>query len=59
VPDDRCSGGDGDPTLRALRVLPCLFPVASFTVKPHWHARYHHDAGNRWLGGVRARLSTE
>ncbi|WP_407280456.1 LysR family transcriptional regulator [Aromatoleum evansii] len=39
-----------------LRVLPCPFPIPSFTVKQHWHARYHHDAGNRWLRGVCAGL---
>ncbi|HEX8480211.1 MAG TPA: LysR family transcriptional regulator [Telluria sp.] len=32
-----------------LRVLACPFPVPPFTVKQHWHERYHEDAGNRWL----------
>ena len=32
-----------------LRVLACPFPVPSFTVKQHWHARFHHDPANRWL----------
>lgn len=40
----------------ALRVHPCPVPVPSFTVKQHWHARYHHDGGNRWLRGVCADL---
>ncbi|NMG42200.1 LysR family transcriptional regulator [Aromatoleum toluvorans] len=39
-----------------LRVFPCPFAIPSFTVKQHWHARYHHDAGNRWLRGVCAGL---
>lgn len=32
-----------------LRVLECPFPIPPFTVKQHWHERYHEDAGNRWL----------
>lgn len=32
-----------------LRVLDCPFAVPPFTVKQHWHERYHEDAGNRWL----------
>lgn len=39
-----------------LRVLPCPFPIPSFTVKQHWHARYHHDPANRWLRGICASL---
>jgi DNA-binding transcriptional LysR family regulator len=39
-----------------LRVLPCPFDVASFLVKQHWHARYHHDSGSQWLRGVCAKL---
>jgi len=39
-----------------LRVLDCPLPVPSFTVKQHWHARYHEEAGNRWLRGVIAAL---
>jgi len=33
----------------ALRLHPCPFPIAPFSVKQHWHARFHHDPGNRWL----------
>ncbi|MEH3023718.1 MAG: LysR family transcriptional regulator [Pseudomonas oryzihabitans] len=32
-----------------LRVLECPLPIEGFTVKQHWHVRYHQDAGNRWL----------
>lgn len=39
-----------------LRVLACPVPIAGFTVRQHWHARYHHDAGNRWLRGICAAL---
>ncbi|GLR66150.1 hypothetical protein GCM10010909_08290 [Acidocella aquatica] len=33
-----------------------LFALPAFTVKLHWHARYHEEAGNRWLRGVCAHL---
>ena len=39
-----------------LRVYACPFPIPSFAVKQHWHARVHHDAGNRWLRGICAEL---
>lgn len=32
-----------------LKVFPCPVPIPRFTVKQHWHARYHNDPGNRWL----------
>jgi DNA-binding transcriptional LysR family regulator len=41
--------GETLATASGLRVFPCPVPVPSFTVKQHWHARYHHDPGNRWL----------
>jgi DNA-binding transcriptional LysR family regulator len=41
-----------------LLVLKCPLPVPTFQVKQHWHARFHHDAGNRWLRGVCATLFT-
>jgi hypothetical protein len=37
-------------------VYDCPVPIPTFTVKQHWHARYHHDAANRWLRGVCAEL---
>ena len=48
----------GETLARAagLQVLPCPVPVPSFVVKQHWHARFHHDAANRWLRGVCAEL---
>jgi DNA-binding transcriptional LysR family regulator len=39
-----------------LRVLECPVAVPPFTVKQHWHARFHQDPGNRWLRGVMASL---
>lgn len=39
-----------------LRVYDCPFPIPSFSVKQHWHARYHHDLANQWLRGVCAQL---
>ncbi|MBN3751411.1 LysR family transcriptional regulator [Paraburkholderia sp. Tr-20389] len=35
-----------------LAVHACPVPVEGFAVRQHWHARYHHEAGNRWLRGV-------
>jgi DNA-binding transcriptional LysR family regulator len=39
-----------------LAVFPAPVPIPSFTVKQHWHARYHHDVGNRWLRALCADL---
>ena len=39
-----------------LAVYPCPVPIPGFTVKQHWHARYHHDPANRWLRGLCATL---
>jgi DNA-binding transcriptional LysR family regulator len=39
-----------------LKVLPCPVAIPGFTVKQHWHARFHHDAANRWLREVCAEL---
>lgn len=39
-----------------LLVLKCPLPIPTFQVKQHWHARFHHDSGNRWLRGVVAEL---
>ena len=33
----------------ALKVHDCPVPVPPFTVKQHWHARYHQDPASRWL----------
>ena len=48
--------GETLATANSLTVLQCPFPIPSFTVKQHWHERYHHDAGNKWLRNVCATL---
>ena len=48
--------GETLAAVAGLRVLPLPFEIPSFTVKQYWHARYHHDAANRWLRGVCAEL---
>ncbi len=40
----------------AFRILPVPFPLPDYEVKQHWHERYHHDEGNRWLRRLVARL---
>lgn len=42
--------------LGGLRVLPCPVPIPSFSVRQHWHSRYHQDPGNRWLRSICAEL---
>ncbi len=42
--------------LNGLSVFTCPVPIPGFTVKQHWHARFHNDAGNFWLRGVCASL---
>ena len=39
-----------------VRVHACPVAIPTFTVKQHWHARYHNDSGNRWLRGTLAAL---
>lgn len=39
-----------------VRVHACPVAIPAFTVKQHWHARYHNDSGNRWLRGTLAAL---
>lgn len=33
----------------ALRLFACPFAIPPFTVKQHWHTRFHNDPGNQWL----------
>ena len=42
--------------LGGLNVFSCPIPIPTFTVKQHWHTRYHNDPGNRWLRGLCAGL---
>lgn len=39
-----------------LTVYSCPIPIPSFTVKQHWHARYHHEPASRWLRALCAAL---
>jgi DNA-binding transcriptional LysR family regulator len=48
--------GETLAAMGGLRVHACPVPVPPFTVKQHWHARYHHEPGNRWLRSVVAGL---
>lgn len=48
--------GETIAALGGLTVHACPFPIPSFTVKQHWHERYHQDPGIRWLRGVCAAL---
>lgn len=32
-----------------FRIFPTPFPLPEYEVKQHWHERFHHDEGNRWL----------
>jgi DNA-binding transcriptional LysR family regulator len=42
--------------VNGLAVHSCPFPVEKFAVRQHWHAKYHDEAGNRWLRSVVAEL---
>jgi DNA-binding transcriptional LysR family regulator len=48
--------GETLAAMAGLRVLPCPLALPSFTIKQHWHARYHEEPGSRWLRGVVADL---
>ncbi|MES2262206.1 MAG: LysR family transcriptional regulator [Pseudomonadota bacterium] len=39
-----------------IRLLAPPVALPSFSVKQHWHERYHQDASNRWLRQVMAQL---
>jgi len=39
-----------------LNLFTCPVPVPTFSVKQHWHTRFHKDAGNKWLRGIIASL---
>lgn len=42
--------------LGGLAMHECPFEITQFSVKQHWHGRYHHDPANRWLRNLCARL---
>lgn len=35
-----------------FQAFPVPFDLPDYAVKQHWHERYHHDPGNRWLRRV-------
>ena len=39
-----------------FRIYPVPFQLPEYEVKQHWHERFHHDEGNRWLRRVISRL---
>ncbi len=39
-----------------VKTFPLPVDAPTFQVKQFWHERNHHDAGNRWLRGVVAKL---
>jgi len=42
--------------MAGLRMMDCPLDIPPFSIKQHWHARYHQDAANRWIRGVAATL---
>ncbi|TDF64945.1 LysR family transcriptional regulator [Cupriavidus sp. L7L] len=42
-----------------VKALPPPVSFPSFSIKQHWHERYHHDPANRWLRSVVAELFSE
>jgi DNA-binding transcriptional LysR family regulator len=42
-----------------IELLPPPIPLPSFSVKQHWHERYHADPANRWFRQAIASLFLE
>jgi DNA-binding transcriptional LysR family regulator len=45
--------------IAAVKLLAPPFDTPSIAIKQHWHERFHHDPGNRWLRGLVAELYLE
>jgi DNA-binding transcriptional LysR family regulator len=43
----------------SVKVLSPPMKLPAYLVKQHWHERYHHDGGNKWLRNVMAELFGE
>lgn len=43
----------------AFRIYPVPFPLPQYDVKQHWHERYRHDPGSRWLRQMISELLSE
>ncbi len=39
-----------------IKLLPPPLPLPRYFVKQHWHERFHHDLGNRWLRALLTEL---
>lgn len=48
--------GETLAAMHHLAVHDCPVALEGFSVKQHWHSRYHLDSGNRWLRGVMLEL---
>ncbi|RBP02218.1 LysR substrate binding domain-containing protein [Roseiarcus fermentans] len=35
-----------------FRILPTPMPLPAYSIKLHWHERFHTDLGNQWLRGL-------
>ncbi len=44
---------------RQIKVFEPPIRLPSYSVKQHWHQRFHHDRGNQWLRSVIADLFLE
>ena len=42
-----------------VKMVPPPVKLPDFSVKQHWHERFHHDPGNRWLRGLIEELFRE
>ena len=45
--------------IAAVKSLKPPFDLPTFAIKQHWHERFQHDAGNRWLRAEIAQLFLE
>ncbi len=43
----------------SFRTFPVPFPLPDYDVKLHWHERFHHEEGNRWLRRMISDLLSE
>jgi DNA-binding transcriptional LysR family regulator len=39
-----------------VKIVLATFDLPRFSIKQHWHERYHHDPANQWLRSVIAEL---
>jgi DNA-binding transcriptional LysR family regulator len=42
-----------------FRIFPAPMPLPGYSIKQHWHERFHHDLGSRWLREVISELLTD